>query len=96
MRVDEARCHDRTGEIDAFVGLGMRDATDVLDAAVGEEDPAALVLGARVVHRRDIRVVQQGAHSALSGTSSKRSTSTRPRSVIFSAGITDSARNASD
>ena len=31
--------------------------------------------------------------STASGTSSKRSTSTRPRSVIFRAGITDSARN---
>ena len=37
---------------------------------------------------------EQQAHRRASGTSSNRSTSTSPRSVIFSAGITESARNA--
>ena len=96
VRVDEARRDDRAADVDALVGRGRRAAADVLDPAVRDEDPAVVVLGADVVHRHDVRVVQQRSHSARNGTSSKRSTSTRPRSVIFSAGITDSARNASD
>ena len=56
------------------------------------QHPAALVLGAGVVHRDDPGVRED--HTTSSGTSSKRSTSTRPRSVIFRLGITDSARNA--
>ncbi len=49
----------------------------------------------RVEH--GLRLLRRPAPAAqtASGTSSKRSTSTRPRSVILRAGITDRARNAS-
>jgi 8-hydroxy-5-deazaflavin:NADPH oxidoreductase len=53
--------------------------------------------GGRVEHA--LRLLRRDApprtRQTASGTSSKRSTSTSPRSVILSAGITDSARNAS-
>ena len=57
---------------------------DLGDEAVLDPQPAALVLGAGVVHRDDPGVREDHA-DASSGTSSKRSTSTRPRSVSFSA-----------
>ena len=49
----------------------------------------------RGVLRRGLARGERVLSHAPSGTSSKRSTSTSPRSVIFSAGITDSARNES-
>ena len=72
--------------------VGRVARADLGDEPVLDPEPAALVLGARVVHRDDPRVAED--HAASSGTSSKRSTSTRPRSVSFSDGITESARNA--
>ena len=75
--------------------LGRRRAAspraDLGDEAVLDPQPAALVLGAGVVHRDDPGVGED--HATSSGTSSKRSTSTRPRSVSFRLGITESARN---
>ena len=65
------------------------------DEPVLDQDPALAVLDPRVVHGRDPGVGEQH-QSARRLTSSNRSTSTSPRSVIFSAGITDSARKASD
>ena len=90
VRVDEPRCDDGAGEI---LGALRRVARAELgDQPVLEPDPAALVLGARVVAGQHPRVAED--HSTSSGTSSKRSTSTSPRSVSFRDGITDSARNA--
>ena len=94
MRVDQPGRYDCALQIRHVAGLGSRPVADVLHEPFVDEDPAALVLGAVVVHRHDVRVGEQRAH-ARSGTSSKRSTSTSPRSVIFRLGITDSARNAS-
>src|SRR5439155_16524835 len=52
------------------------------------------VLGGGVVHDDDVGIGKELLH-AFSGTSSKRSTSTRPASVILRLGITESARKAS-
>ena len=65
---------------------------DLGDEAVLDPHEPARVLGPLVVHRDD-RAVAEDHSSASSGTSSNASTSTRPRSVILSDGITDSARN---
>src|SRR6185437_1951884 len=81
---------DRPAEI---LRLARRVTRAHLDhEAVLDPHPAAVVLGAGVVHRDDAAVAWD--HSASSGTSSNRSTSTSPRSVSLRLGITDSARNA--
>ena len=66
---------------------------EVGDQTALDAQPPALVLGAGVVHRDDVAVGED--HASASGTSSNRSTSTSPRSVIFRLGITDRARNES-
>ncbi len=67
---------------------------DGSDEAVLDEDPARPKLGAGVVAGDDPAAAEEAAH-ALSGTSSKRSTSTSPWSVIFRCGITESPRKES-
>ena len=52
--------------------------------------------GRRRLPTRLLHDAADDGRSAASGTSSKRSTSTSPRSVIFRLGITESARKASD
>ena len=88
MRVDETGSHDGAAEVDPLAGRGRCAAANRRDPAVLDQHPAVGVLGAGVVHRDDVCAGQE--HS---GTSSNFSTSTRPRSVIFNAGITESARN---
>ena len=92
MRVDEARRDDGAAEVDPLVRLGLGARADGDDHAVLDEQPAGLVLGTGVVARDDPAAGEEAPH-ACSGTSSKRSTSTRPRSVIFRRGMTESARN---
>ena len=81
------------------VGIGVRSACpasrSVADrAATARLDPQPAVPCS--VPASSIVTIQAFAGSRVSsGTSSKRSTSTRPRSVSFRLGITDSARNAS-
>ena len=94
VRVDEAGSDERSREVDALVGSGSVPAPTDDDLAAVDEEPAGLVLGSLVVAGRDPAAGVERRHTA-SGTSSKRSTSTRPRSVIFRCGMTDSARNAS-
>src|ERR1700757_674981 len=85
--VDKAGRDDGATEVDVL-SRGRSAAPDGRDHALLDVAPAVGMLGAGVVHRDHVRAGQQ--HS---GTSSKRSTSTRPWSVIFSAGMTESARN---
>ena len=60
------------------------------------DDPLEAELGRSRVGRAPLGSVTAAApYSTASGTISKRSTSTRPRSVIFSFGITESARKDS-
>src|SRR5262249_37785109 len=94
VRVDQARRDDGAAEVDDLVRVRARAVAGALDEAVLDQEPAAWVLVALVVHRHDVRVRVEGAHT-FSGTISKRSTSTRPRSVIFRLGIPDGARNDS-
>ena len=56
VRVHEAGRDDGAAEVDALLRLGRWGAADVLDAAVGDEDPAGLVLRTCVVHRREKRI----------------------------------------
>ena len=75
MRVDEAGRDDRAAEI---FGVARRlAAVHVGDQPVLDPQPAALVLGARVVHGHEPRIAVRG-HDTSSGTSSNRSTSTSP------------------
>src|SRR5439155_11490411 len=69
-------------------------AADGHDPIVLHEQPPGAVLGAGVVHGDDPAVRVEPAQ-IFSGTSSKRSTSTRPRSVIFRLGITERPRKES-
>src|SRR2546429_1754918 len=90
VRVDQRRGDDCAREV--LSGLGRSAGAELRDEALLDPDPAVDVLGPGVVHRDDVGVGEDG-HSTSSGTSSKRSTSTRPWSVIFRLGITESARN---
>ena len=75
VRVDERRREDGAAEIlGAFRRLA---GADLRDEAIFDPDPAVGQLRPRLVHRHDVGVCENG-HSASSGTSSKRSTSTRP------------------
>src|SRR5439155_26049935 len=94
MGVHEPRSDEGAGQAHRLVRLGWIGPADGVDAAVRDEEPAAVVLRPLVVHRHDVRLREEKAH-ACKGTSSKRSTSTSPRSVIFRLGITESARNES-
>src|SRR5581483_6282088 len=91
VRVDEAGRDDRAAQVLAAL-RGARRA-ELRDQPVLDPQPPAAVLGAGVVHRHEPAVLQDHGASTASGTSSNRSTSTSPRSVSFSLGITDSARN---
>src|SRR5205085_6482722 len=88
--VDQRRGDYCAGEV--LARLGRLAGADLRDESVLDPDPPSGELSPRVVHRDDVRVGEDG-HSTSSGTSSKRSTSTRPWSVIFRLGITESARN---
>ena len=94
--VDKPRRDDGAAEVDALVGLGLRlgPRADGDDRAVLHEQPTGPVLVTDVVTRDDPTPGEQAPH-ACSGTSSKRSTSTRPRSVILRCGMTESPRNES-
>src|SRR5262245_9166077 len=92
--VDQPRRDDGAAEVDDLIGVGPHSCAGLLHEAVVDEQPAAGMLVALVVHRHEVRVDEEGAHTR-SGTISKRSTSTRPRSVIFRLGITDKPRNDS-
>ena len=81
-------------EVDALVRLGLLATPGARDEPVLDQQPAVLVLRPRVVAGDDPAACVERLH-ASSGTSSKRSTSTSPRSVIFSDGITESPRNES-
>ena len=59
VRVDEPGRDHGAREIDALVGLGLGGRTDVRHEAVLDENPAARVLGAPVVHRDDVGVGEQ-------------------------------------
>ena len=72
-------------------GPGGVAGPDLGDEPVLDPQPAVRVFGAGVVHRDD-RAVAEDHPAASSDTSSNASTSTRPRSVSFSDGITESAR----
>src|SRR5207302_3166392 len=87
VRVDETGSDDGAGEVDDGVRIRTAAGSDGRDEAVVDVDPAAGVLRAVVVHGHDVRVDEEGAHTS-SGTISKRSTSTRPRSVIVRLVIT--------
>src|SRR5206468_1077428 len=91
VRVDEAGCDH--GAVQIVARLRRVTGADSLDPAVFDPQPASSMLGAGVVHRHDPGVRED--HDASSGTSSKRSTSTSPRSVSFKLGITDNPRNDS-
>ena len=95
VRVDEAGRDDGAAEVDTLVRLGRRAAAGGLDEPVRRRAPSRP--RARCPRRPSSRRARwRGAVlTTLSGTSSKRSTSTRPRSVIFRLGITESARNDS-
>ena len=95
VRVDEPRRDDRAAEVDPLVRLGRLAAArprSTRPSSTSSQPPSCSVPSSSIV--TTWAFVKERAH-ASSGTSSKRSTSTRPRSVIFRLGITDSARNAS-
>src|SRR5204863_248795 len=79
--VDEARRDHGAAQV--FAALGCVAGSERRDHAVLDLQPAAGVLAVRVVHRDQPAVLDDHgpASSAASGTSPKRSTSTRPRSV---------------
>ena len=91
VSVDEARCDDGAAQI--LARFGRVAGAEAGDQPVLDSNPAALVLAAGVVHRHEPAVREN--HEASRGTSSKRSTSTRPRSVSLRLGITESARKES-
>ena len=95
MRVDETGRDESAAQIDTRVRVRNLTVSDPRDELVLDEQPTVRDLSRGVVHRDDVRACIERLH-ALSGTSSKRSTSTSPRSVIFRLGITDRARKASD
>ncbi len=57
MRVDEARRDDGAAEVDVLA-RGRSAAADGSDRSFFDVDPAVGVLGARVVHRDDVRAGQ--------------------------------------
>ena len=65
VRVHERGGDDRAGEVAALVSQGLLARAEGTEEAVLDEDPAIRVLGARVVHRDDMRVREQGFHRPL-------------------------------
>src|SRR6266511_1450155 len=94
VRVHEPGRNDRAAEVDHLVCFRLRVAADVAHVPIVHQEPTACVLARVVIHGDDVRIDEERRHT-FSGTSSKRSTSTSPRSVIFRLGITDSPRNES-
>ena len=91
MRVDEARRDDRAAEVLARrPGASPAPTSATSPSSIRSQPRSCSVPASSIVTTHALRE----DHATSSGTSSKRSTSTRPRSVIFSVGITDSARNA--
>ena len=63
VSVDEAGCDDRTVQVDAGCRLGLDTGADPGDRGAVYEEPAALVLGAGVVHRDDDAVRVERRHA---------------------------------
>ena len=63
VRVHKARRHDGAAQVDGLVRVGTRAPANVRDDAVLDEQPAAVMLAAVVVHRHDVRVVEERAHT---------------------------------
>src|SRR5829696_8574885 len=91
--VDEPGGDERPAQVDRLVGGRLLAGAGLRDEAVLDEQPAAVVLGACLVAHDDVGIRVEGSHASRE-TSSNRSTSTRPRSVILRLGITERARNA--
>ena len=91
MRVDEARRDDGAAEVDALVGLAARrprrPRRSTPSSTSSQPDSCSVPASSHVTTQPPAK---RRLH-ASSGTSSKRSTSTSPRSVIFRCGITESA-----
>jgi hypothetical protein len=93
--VDEPGRDERALEVDRLLRRRWRSLPGRADESVLDQHPAGRVLGSGVVHHDEPGVRVDAGHTRR-GTSSKRSTSTRPWSVILRLGITDSARKESD
>ena len=83
MRVDEARRDDGAVQVDARLGVRLAAAADRGDRRAVDEQPAALVLGAGVVHRDDDAVPVERRH-ALPGCDSRSPASVWRMKLAFS------------